>query len=1135
MVLPLVSPQPVYAAGWLAGWDKRVKVTVDSGVVDAALTDFPFLVYISASSGKTNTDISCVFDEVGANSQKIAFTKSDGTTELYGEVEKWDLGNEKAWVWVKAAGASSIASGADTDFYLYYDNDHANNANIGLLADGSAATHGVWDSDFILVNHMGNDPDTGGAGDMKDSTSQNNDGTADAGMTAADLVSGQVGESIDFDGAGDRIEIAGDADWDDMSNAGTVESWCNVNSDGGAGAYYHMVARRDASTNLWSLAFQDSGAGNIAYFIGNTVPYMTGAKPVATNWYYYAARWDTAGSSYFYTDASQVDTDAGGVSGTGTIGICLGNRLGGGRDLDGILDEVRISKVQRSAAWLKATYYSSDDAFLTMGSEESLPVVTSCNATSVEETTATLCGNITSTGSEASCSLRGFVWDTSTHVDPGDTSPPATYSNNITQDAGGYGIGQYTIGVTGLTAGECYYYRSFVYNDIGYDYSDVEQKFQTKPFAPTGFSASTGAGDSIDLAWTIGTGSDTTYIRGKLGSAPLNRADGAYSWNGAGNSVNHAVGVADQHWYYIAWSGKTDCALAEQLSDTPDASANGWTTPQWSIENPRCTGFGSDWAVLTADIVTTGQTIVNVGFDYGITDAYGDNIEMTGTWYNGDTYAITLRGLAPATSYHFRGTGTDSVGGTDDSEDATFATTGSPAIYENYITGCDTASPFICSSNWTYQAFTAESPAHTVEYVRLYLSRVGNPSTVTCSIRHATDAVDEPTGLDLATATLNGDTFSTAYSWQQFEFDDPVSLEVGEAYAIVLSVPYGDTSNYVLWCFDGGGGLADAIAGNSTDGGSTWTADAGGADAMFEIWGYASLQVSDAEVFIDYLDPNGGGDWLIVADTTNTYPPYYNDNADPSEWFYLQLFDMNTSKIEAAVPCRSWGRQPLGIYMSADEVTDLTWGGNFTIRLSSLDGSVYQEYPLEAQDWRGDNMYYLDQWMRLTGLDFESYYEETFVVADADQGGALVLNEAGGVMFARGIPAITKVRPDMFSEVVFLTPHEEETWTHAYESGRDWSTHMGAELTVLVYDWVEVLGIEAADAQVLLGIVFVLVYMVLAIVVAGTALSGWAGIILAIPFLLAGSYMGIIDLTIIAVVSSFAFLMLLWNWVIGRA
>jgi len=51
------------------------------------------------------------------------------------------------------------------------------------------------------------------------------------------------------------------------------------------------------------------------------------------------------------------------------VGLCRG---GSSYHIDGLIDELRISNIARSAAWLKATKESSWDSLLTFGDNESL-------------------------------------------------------------------------------------------------------------------------------------------------------------------------------------------------------------------------------------------------------------------------------------------------------------------------------------------------------------------------------------------------------------------------------------------------------------------------------------------------------------------------------------------------------------------------------------------------------------------------------------------------------------------------------------------------------------------------------------------------------------------------------------------
>lgn len=103
--------------GWLSAWTKRIPLIIDKDDIDEALTDFPILVYL-------DDDVSFIFDEIGSdlNRKEIAVTTSDGATQCYVEIEKWDTANKQAWLWVKVP---EIASDAGTTLYLYYSKEAA--------------------------------------------------------------------------------------------------------------------------------------------------------------------------------------------------------------------------------------------------------------------------------------------------------------------------------------------------------------------------------------------------------------------------------------------------------------------------------------------------------------------------------------------------------------------------------------------------------------------------------------------------------------------------------------------------------------------------------------------------------------------------------------------------------------------------------------------------------------------------------------------------------------------------------------------------------------------------------------------------------------------------------------------------
>jgi len=338
--------------GWLSGWDKRVKLTTDQTDIDADLTDFPILLYLSTASGRNAEDISFVFDELqsDANRKKIAVTTSDATTECYVEIEKWDDANEQAWLWIKAPSTNGTI---DTNFYLYYDADHADNTD-HVGDTNSAAAESVWDSNFKFVSHMADGANTS---QIYDSTGNNKDGTK-KGAAEPTVANWVIGNAQDFDGSNDYISAA------ISPSLSTFTLEC--------------IAKPDVITAGASVV-ADTGAVEAYIQIGGAVNYY---------WQYHGAVSTTTavvGTTYYLAGVQNGSAETiyinGASKGTASYAITI-DGLYIGRRSDGVyfngkIDEVRVSNVARSAAWVKATYYTEIDGLLDWGSEEgAAPAIT---------------------------------------------------------------------------------------------------------------------------------------------------------------------------------------------------------------------------------------------------------------------------------------------------------------------------------------------------------------------------------------------------------------------------------------------------------------------------------------------------------------------------------------------------------------------------------------------------------------------------------------------------------------------------------------------------------------------------------------------------------------------------------------
>jgi hypothetical protein len=413
---------------WLSGWSKRIEIIVDKDQVDSNLENFPVPIYLSASSGQNNDDVSAIFDELitVSGTKKIAITTDDEETQCYVEIERWDWTNEKAWLHAKIP---TIASGTDTTLYIYYDSTQSDNTSyIGDV--GSIPGQAVWDSDFKLVLHMGEDPNGDVADAIKDSTSNTNHGSPSGGMATADLVDGQFGKCLDFDGVNDEVSCGSDAELDDITLK-TIEAFVSPDN------YGENLSGRLLCKSRWYLSTKSSYSG--FEFSQQATAHGIWTCPLTLSTFQHIAvtfdRGLITNVPLMYVDGAsatvtQRQAPSGSFSSDATYNFVVGgNAANAFNNYNGKTDEVRVSSVIRTAAWIKTTSGGLWDDLLIFGEEEgaaSTVYFTFSNPTPTQSgivygVTQQLCLTTTISGPESNYTYDAVFYNNVTSLQIGST------------------------------------------------------------------------------------------------------------------------------------------------------------------------------------------------------------------------------------------------------------------------------------------------------------------------------------------------------------------------------------------------------------------------------------------------------------------------------------------------------------------------------------------------------------------------------------------------------------------------------------------------------------------------------------------------------------------------------------------
>ena len=343
-------PEP--GSWWDVSWFGRRQITIDHTMVETNLSDFPVLVKI------TDPDLTTYAQNDGDD---FLFTDAN-SIKLSHEVVRYDDLTGELIAWVKVPNLSSVN---DTTLYLYFGNSTASNQE---------DVAGTWDSDFVMVHHL-EEP----SGTHFDSTAYDNDGTTIV-VTDQDAT-GMVSGADEFDGVDDYIRVPNASSLQFGDGSFTAEAWIyptSVPASDGS----RIVQNRGTTTGTFSFPGYQLKIGDDAgewHFLNSGIDdgsgqyqMYTGDTTYAYNqWYQIVMIYHADNSMEFYVNSNLDGTQT--VGAYGSLTNNLPTAIGGSivvngvegteknQFFDGILDEIKLSRVARSAGWITTSYRNQND------------------------------------------------------------------------------------------------------------------------------------------------------------------------------------------------------------------------------------------------------------------------------------------------------------------------------------------------------------------------------------------------------------------------------------------------------------------------------------------------------------------------------------------------------------------------------------------------------------------------------------------------------------------------------------------------------------------------------------------------------------------------------------------------------
>jgi hypothetical protein len=492
-------------AGPFDGWARKLTITYTNYTGTAELTNFPVLIKLSPDIEGFSYD-----DFASPAGGDLRFADAVSSNELVHEVDGWHTGGT-SYVWVTVP---AFTNGATIDAYW---------GKTGEQAPAYATNGATWDDTFRAVWHLGGE---GASSNVTDSTSNAVDGVGQ-GVTGVD---GFISGGRDFEGASRQYVnfpgTPGSAFIPVTNSPISLSCWVKPESIGtGATANRMINIHRGVGGSALAFGLGQSSKVNVYKPDGSVLP-SAGALALG-GWRHLAVTFDGA-AFRLYLDGAFDNSHTNGLDAGSTTTVKMGTFDGNGYFFDGLLDEMRVANVARSADWLRACWLNqaSNELFCAYGYVEeldrdpNLPLIRTLPATLVMTTSATLNGDLVSTGA-APVTVRVYMGPEDMGTNAGLWAQEIRFYDSPPQ-------GLIATNIAGLTSGAVHHYRYRAANAHGEVWSRNSRSFTTD-----GPPLVDNTGETPGVAYALLNGTVTTNgaeTSGAVYWGPVDGGTNALAW-----------------------------------------------------------------------------------------------------------------------------------------------------------------------------------------------------------------------------------------------------------------------------------------------------------------------------------------------------------------------------------------------------------------------------------------------------------------------------------------------------------------------------------------------------------------------------------------------------------------------------